>query len=117
MSEQHDPAAEGAPQGFTLTRQQRVENVEYLVLRMFMNMTEMPAPEPSAIITVETPPPAEQQAAQPVPYDMAFAREGVNQILQQVEGQAWVPGLLHAARAGVDHFNAEAAKQGENPLG
>ncbi|MCY3676635.1 MAG: hypothetical protein OXH66_03440 [Gemmatimonadetes bacterium] len=99
-----------------LTPQQRLENLEYLAFRLFMQQTELPdlpepEPKPSTIVTVDDfgqPTPTPQPHPIGIPYDMAFARAGVEQVLMAVGGDASIPHLLHAIRAGIVRFNKEA---------
>jgi len=100
-----------------LTPQQRLENLEYLAFRLFMQQTELPVlpelPEQksSTIVTVDDfgqPKPQPQPHPVGIPYDMAFARAGVDQVLQTVGGDASIPHLLHAICAGIVRFNKEA---------
>lgn len=95
----------------SLTPQQRLENLEYLTFRLFMQSTELPpVVEDSPIVTVEDldTPPRPPMPAVNVPYDLAYARAGAEQILQQVGGDVSIPHLLHAIRAQVEKFNVEA---------
>lgn len=107
-----------APQGITpIPPTQRLQNLEYLAFRLFINQTdlpELPEPEPRKSSIIHTVEDVMQQAEKPtpppvrVPYDLAYARGGVEQIIQATAGSVSVPHMIHAAVASIKQFNAQA---------
>ena len=96
----------------TLTPQQRLENIEYLMFRLFMQATELPAPpeKEKSIFTVDDlgPPQTPQMPVVGIPYDLAYARAAAEQIIETVGGNVAMPQLLHAIRAAIHKFEKQA---------
>ena len=93
-------AGNGKPGPDPLSPDQRFDNLEFLMFRLLMLVTESKSQMPGLLLTGMEPPKEERD----IPLDLADAREKMEYVISNAGDQVWVPGLLHVARVVIENF-------------
>ena len=105
-----EESREAQPAPPPLDSGQRLDNLEFLMFRLLMEVTKPEGPVSASSLLMS--PGVDPMGAQPkeISPDLAAAREHMQNIILQVEQRVWVPGLLHVARLTIENFRPEGAE-------